>query len=233
MKKTVNLFTLLALLSISSFSFAEELGIKASNLNLYAAANKGKKSSSDGIHKGLVQLDFSLNIGSNGPFYLNNRYKDGHYAGYNYRYGGIGFRPGFTLNIDVAVHKYVSIGGYFGLDASVRNRAFGGFNYTDRNVGVAFGARGVFHIYQLISDKSNTKASPSKLDFYLALHLGGIIYFNTNNDYVNAGYRRSYGGLSVGPSLGVRYYFNNKIGILGEVGWNEMSVFKLGLAVKL
>ena len=232
MKKSITLFTLLTLLFFTSNSFAEQLGLKVSNLNLSVAADKEKKSSSTGIHKGLVQLDLSLNLGSNGPFYINNHYKKGYPVGYAYRFG-IGFRPGFTLNVDVAVHKYVSVGGYFGLDASVINHSFHGYTYSDRNVGVAFGARGVFHIYQLIADKSNTKVSPGKLDFYLALHIGGIIYFNTNNDFINAGYSRSYGGLSVGPSLGVRYYFNNRIGILGEVGWNEMSIFKLGLAVKL
>lgn len=232
MKKTTKLFTLLTFLLFISTSFAEELGLKTSNLSLYAAGDKEKKSSSDGIHKGLVQLDFSLNLGSNSPFYINDHYKKGYPVGYKYGYG-IGFRPGFTLNIDVAVHKYFSVGGYLGVDGNVRYRTFQGYTYNDRNIGIAFGARGVFHIYQLISDKKNTKVSPGKLDFYAALHIGGVIYFNTNRDYVNAGYNRSYGGLSVGPSLGVRYYFNNRIGIIGEVGWNEMSIFKAGLAVKL
>ncbi len=231
-KHKTTIFTALAFVLITNFTYAKELSLNTISTSYYKPNAENKKSSSDGIYKGLIQLDLSLNLGSNGPFYVNNKYKKGNVAGYNYRYG-VGFRPGFTLNIDGAVHPYVSIGGYFGMDASVNNRLVQGFLYSDRNIGLAFGARGVFHIYQLIWKKANTKVSPGKLDFYAALHMGGIFYVNTNNEFVNAGYSRTYGGFSVGPSVGVRYYFNNKIGIVGEFGWNEMSVAKIGLSVKL
>jgi hypothetical protein len=231
-KHKTSIFTILLLVLITNYTYAKEPALSTAGSSMYKPAAEKKASSSEGIYKGLIQLDLSLNLGSNGPFYTGNKYKRGRVAGYNYRYG-VGFRPGFTLNIDGAVHPYVSIGGYFGMDGSVNNNFVNGFAYTDRNVGITFGARGVFHIYQLIWKKANTKVNPGKLDFYAALHMGGIIYINTNNAFVDAGYSRTYGGFSAGPSVGVRYYFNSKIGILGEFGWNEMSVAKIGMAVKL
>ncbi len=207
MKKLANLSLLLAVLLYTTNTFGEELGF------VKHAATKAKgKSSGGGIEKGLIQMDLSLNLGSNGPVFVGNRFIRGASA-------GVGFRPGFTFNVDGAVHKYVSVGGYFGID--------GGVGFGAGTLGIGFGGRGVFHIYQLIADKANTKVDAGKLDFYMPLHLGGIVYVGTG------GSTGSIGGISVGAGLGVRYYFTDRFGVMGELGWNEMTVFKAGLAVKL
>jgi hypothetical protein len=232
MKKSIKLFALFAAITFAANSSASELGIKMSNLNLvnYKPASKSK-SSSGGIEKGLVQLDFSFtaNAGTS-RLYFGRR---GYYGGGTGWYYGSFVRPGFLLNIDGAVHKYVSVGGYIGFDASVGRSGFYYSSYAP-TYGVGFGVRGVFHIYQLISDKaSNAKVDPGKLDFYAAVHLGGNLLFG-KYIYNDNGDRTVYGGISAGVVAGVRYYFTPKFGLVGQVGFGEMgSFFKAGLAVKL
>ena len=177
MKKSIKLIALFVAITFVTNSFASELGIKMSNLNLvnYKPASKDK-SSSGGIEKGLVQLDFSFtaNAGTS-RLYFGRR---GYYGGGTGWYYGSFVRPGFLLNIDGAVHKYVSVGGYIGFDASVGRTGYYGTGSYSPTLGVGFGARGVFHIYQLIADKSsNAKVDPGKLDFYAAVHLGGNLLF--------------------------------------------------------
>ena len=230
MKKSIKLFALFVAITFATNTFASELGIKMANLHLAPPAKSSKSNSSSGIEKGLVQLDFSFtaNAGSS-RLYIGRR---GYYGSSTGWYYGSFIRPGFLLNIDGAVHKYVSVGGYIGFDASVGRTGFYGISYSP-TLGVGFGARGVFHIYQLISDKANAKADPGKLDFYAAVHLGGNLLFGK---YIlnDSGNKTVYGGLSAGVAVGVRYYFTPKFGVVGQVGYGEMgSFFKAGLAVKL
>lgn len=228
MKKLCKLFLVLAAIAFATNTYAEELGLKMSNLNLYSPAAKEKKSSGGGgIEKGLLQLDvsFTLNRGFSGFYY-------GHGSRANWWYGSF-IRPGVLINFDGAVHKYVSVGGYAGFDASVGKTGYYYATSYASNFAIGFGVRGVFHIYQLISDKANTSVDPGKLDLYAALHLGGNILFGK---YIinDSGSRTVYGGPSVGIAVGVRYYFTEKIGVVGQIGYGEMgSLFKAGLAVKL
>lgn len=187
------------LLSTSLFA---EVGLKMSNLN-YAAKEKNTSNSSGGIEKGDMQLDVAFNLGSHGAIAGRGGFVRGI---------GVGFVPGVTINFDYAVHKYASVGGYVG---------FGG-RYKTIQIGA--GVRGVFHIYQLIADKANTKVDPAKLDFYFPLHIGAVVS-------KTSGYK-AYAGASFGGGFGVRYYFTDKVGIMGEVGWLEMTVFKAGAAFK-
>ena len=208
MKKLMKLFTVLAIVMFTSNTFASELGLKVANLNLYAPAAKSKKSSGsgEGIEKGTMQLDVSFNLGSHGAIAGRGGFVRGI---------GVGFVPGATINFDYAVHPYASVGAYVG---------FGG-RYKTAAIGV--GVRGVFHIYQLIADKANTKVSPGDLDFYFPLHVGALIAVTSKS---NGG--GTYAGASFGGGLGVRYYFTKNVGIMGEVGWLEMAVCKVGAAFK-
>lgn len=205
MKKLMKLFTVLAIVMFTSNTFAEELGLKMANLNLYAPAAKVKKESSGGgIQKGTMQLDVSFNLGAHTAFAGRRNYNAG--------YVGVGFVPGVTVNFDYAVHPYASVGGYVG---------FGG-RYHVATIGV--GVRGVFHIYQLISDKAGTKVDPGKLDFYFPFHVGALIAIPKGGG--------TYAGATAGGGLGVRYYFTKNLGIMAEVGWLEMSVAKVGFSFK-
>ena len=48
MKKSMKLFTVLAIVLFTTNTFASELGLKVANFNLYAPAAKSKKSSGGG-----------------------------------------------------------------------------------------------------------------------------------------------------------------------------------------
>lgn len=124
---------------------------------------------------------------------------------------GVGFVPGATINFDYAVHNYVSVGGYVGFGARRKVAQIG------------VGARAVFHIYQLIYEKAGTKVDPDALDFYFPFHAGAVIAASKGG---------SGAGASVGGGLGVRYYFTKNIGLMFETGWLELSVAKVGMAVK-
>jgi hypothetical protein len=203
MKNLVKSIVVLAVVLFSTNTFASEVGLQMSNLNMYAPAAKSKPASSGGgIEKGTMQLDVAFNLGSHGAF-------GGAFRGTAF---GVGFVPGVTINFDYAVHPYASVGGYLGFGA----------RYKVASIGV--GARGVFHIYQLISDKANTKVDPGKLDFYFPFHVGAVIATSKGGG--------TGAGASVGGGLGVRYYFTKNIGVMFETGWLELAVAKVGMAVK-
>ncbi|HOY41674.1 MAG TPA: hypothetical protein PLX60_07425 [Chitinophagales bacterium] len=217
MKKLMKLFTVLAIVMFTSNTFASELGLKMANLNLYAPAAKSKKSSSSsgGIEKGTMQLDVSFNLGSHSGF--------GKKSAFGFGGVGVGFSPGVTVNFDYAVHSYASVGGYIGFGGG--GVAAGGGKIKGAYIGI--GARGVFHIYQLISDKAGTKVDPGKLDFYFPFHVGATILIPGKN---TGG--KTTAGATVGGGLGVRYYFTKNLGIVSEVGWLELALFKVGFSFK-
>ena len=156
------------------------------------------ESSSSAASKGMLIIQPDLNLGDHGGFSKNS--------------GGVGFIPGFTLNVEYGVHDYVSVGGYFGYGA--RNKAHH----------IAVGARGVFHWWQLLDDKVSKDLKSDKIDFYLPLYMGV---------HIGAGYSAINTNFGMGSGLGLRYYFTDKIGMNLEWGWMEMSVAKIGVQFKL
>lgn len=141
---------------------------------------------------------------------------------------GLGFVPGVTLNMDYAASKYFGIGGWFtfsgkkyGTDLS-GNSGFLKYRYF------GVGMRGVFHLYQLISEKGNAKLDADKFDVYIPLALGGgfrLADKNIPGDKFAA-------GAIVGSGIGVSYYFVEHIGGNLEAGYLEGSYAKLGLVFK-
>lgn len=143
-----------------------------------------------------------------------------------------GFIPGVTMNMDFAASPYFSIGGWF----TFSGRSFSKdstsalFNFKYRSFGV--GMRGVFHIYQLISDKGNTKLDADKFDVYIPLSLGGGFRLKSKDNNLNGEYRKFRGGAVVGSGIGMTYYFVEHIGANLEAGYCEGSYAKIGLAFK-
>ncbi len=214
MKNLVKLSLVLAIVFFTANIFASEIGMSTSNMKLYSPMAKSKSSSSGGIQKGDMQLDVSFNLGSHSGF--------GKKSAFGFGGVGVGFSPGVTINFDYAVHPYASVGGYIGFGGGGK---FAGTKIKAAYVGV--GARGVFHIYQLIADKANTKVDPGKLDFYFPFHVGATIIIPGKKSGGKAT-----AGATVGGGLGVRYYFTNNVGIMSEVGWLELALFKVGAAFK-
>lgn len=158
--------------------------------------------------KGDIVLQPNLNLGGYGG-----------YAGYS------GFGIGATLNADFAVHDYVSVGPWVGFTS--RSQNLNDYKYNR----IGFGARGVFHWWQLLDDKVQKDLKSDKIDFYLPVHLGYYLGYVSINGENLKGYNGD--GFNAGSGLGIRYYFNEKIGLGFEWGWQEMSWSKLGVAIKL
>jgi hypothetical protein len=150
------------------------------------------------VEKGDLVIQPSLNLGAYGPF---ERYRGGDWGG-------------AILNIDYAVHDYVSVGGYFGFNGNSDFRHFG------------IGARGVFHWWQLLDDRRPKDLKSNRVDFYLPFFVG--VRATTTSDG-----RRIQEDWKPGIGLGIRYYFNDKVGMAFEFGGMEMSSAKLGVAIKL
>jgi hypothetical protein len=149
------------------------------------------------VEKGDFVIQPSLNLGN---YYINNS-------------SGFGNGLGVTANFDYALHEYFSLG------------AFVGFNhvYNDNYNRVNFGARGIFHFWQLIDNNASRDLKSDKVDWYLPLHVGFNFYSGTQKESL----------LYPGLGMGLRYYLTPKIGIAFEFGGMELSPAKIGIAIKL
>jgi hypothetical protein len=144
---------------------------------------------------------------------------------------GVGFALPVVLNADFGVHKYISVG------------AYGGFwtrrwNYTSnddyRFTSIHVGGRASFHFWQLIADNVSAGLLRDKLDIYVTPWLGYNIrsanWIDNNNGLGNSLDFDS--RLQGGVQLGVRYFFNENIGIFGEFGGTPTSFSNLGVTFK-
>lgn len=162
------------------------------------------------VEKGDFVIQPSLNLGGFG------------YSGFS---GG--FNLGVTANLEYTVHDYVSVGGYVGYNSSINSV----YSYSR----IGFGARGIFHFWELIENATGSDLKSDKLDIYLPVHLGYHIY-RFDSKYTNqygGVYSPKSGQFRAGGGLGIRYYFNPSIAAALEVGAMEMSWAKIGVAIKL
>ncbi|MCO5248518.1 MAG: hypothetical protein M9887_06190 [Chitinophagales bacterium] len=160
------------------------------------------------IEKGDFLLQPSLNLGGYGTY-------------------SSGFGIGVTLNGEYAVHDYVSVGAFFGFNSHTGNSDI-------RFSRIGFGARGVFHFWQLIDDKVSKDLKSDKIDFYLPVHLGYDLYrWSGYKNYQGWTKPANSGQFRIGSGLGLRYYFAPKFAIALEVGGMEVSPAKIGVTIKL
>ncbi len=116
----------------------------------------------------------------------------------------------------------IGIGGLFGIAGSKSTYNFGngdyGYNYTY----ILFGARGTFH-YHWIDD----------LDTYAGVLIGGYAvnseYYGPNAPFGFAG--ADGGGTLAGGFVGAKYYFNDNLSVLGEVGYG-IAIVNVGLGYR-
>ena len=154
-----------------------------------------------------------------GNFVLTPSFNIGGHSLFGYGWYQTAFPFGATLNADFSVHNYVSVGPY------VAYNYMGGSGWADHTI--AFGARGNFHFWQLIDDKVSKDLKADKIDWFYSLGLGGYI-----DRYKSGSYSDNYGGFNMSSSLGIRYYFNDHVGISFEYGWCELSWAKIGVPIK-
>lgn len=132
----------------------------------------------------------------------------------------------FSVQGEFPVHKYVGLGFYTGIGAG----AGGGLGWVgvgtpQMNIPVGFLTN--FHFYQLISDKTGKDIKADKLDVYAGLSIGtGVGLF-----FPGGGVEPSVLAWG-GPHVGVRYFFTDKLGVNGEIGYGKTFV-NAGLTFKL
>lgn len=108
----------------------------------------------------------------------------------------------------------IGVGGYVGYAAQKFDYAGADAKYSD----IVLGARGALH-YQLVN----------KLDTYAGVSLGYDI-ISTSGDLYD-GYSWSSSSVYFGGFLGARYYFTDKIGVMGELGYN-IAILTVGASIK-
>lgn len=221
MKQLTKLFAVVALVVLTSNAFAEQLGLKMAHLNSYAAKSKSSSGGGKAFEgKGSKQISIGLGLSS----YIGQFGKGGYY-GYNGGRGfyGAGFWYSGTLSVqaEFGVHDYVGVGLVTGLGGRAYRGGGGGVLY------VPVGIIANFHFLQLIADKKGV-AVADKLDVYAGLNFGtglGVVRTKGAGSDVT-------GIIFAGPQVGVKYFFNSKIGVYGEVGYGK-SVFEAGVSIKL
>lgn len=155
-----------------------------------------------------------------GAFGKGGFYSYGGGRSYYYR-GAFWYSGTLSVQAEFGVHDYVGVG----LVTGIGGRAFvgggGGVLY------VPVGVLANFHFFQLIADKKGLSLGDD-LDVYAGLNFGTGLAANL---YKGGG--NDVGGIIfAGPQIGVKYFFNPKIGVYGEIGYGK-SVFEAGVSIKL
>jgi hypothetical protein len=218
MAKLLRIIFLLITLSCCSNIFASDFTIHSNHS--FEKEKKEKKSFDEEVgaaQKGNFMIQVSLNVAHHLGFAKN-------YSSFGYGYVYDGIIPGLTLNLDYNVHRYVGVGLFYSV----------GFqNYKKSNVfylGNAFGARGTFHWWQLLDDKSDVDLFSDKIDFDIHAHLGGFALSEKNkND--NSKVKKF--GFNAGAGVGFKFYFVKSFGVAIDAGFEEASYAKLGLVIKI
>ena len=116
---------------------------------------------------------------------------------------------------------YIGIGGYLAYSANKQDFLLNGSNYGWKYSYVILGARGAFH-YQFVD----------KLDTYAGLMLGyNAVSASHFGDKSQSLVAASSSGLAFSSFIGARYYFTDKIGAFGELGYG-IAALELGVAIK-
>jgi hypothetical protein len=132
---------------------------------------------------------------------------------WGYYPGNYSFPVGF--NADFAVHKYADVGPMAGI-------------YINSNyLGINFGARGNFNWWQLLDDKVSKDLKADQIDLYYTLGFGYEIFTNTPRFWPNRNrFRWS-------SAMGIRWYFAERIALMGEVGAPSLAPLHVGISFKL
>ncbi|MFN8238224.1 MAG: hypothetical protein U0T77_08650 [Chitinophagales bacterium] len=220
MKKLIKSFIVLAVISFTTNTFASELGMNMTHMNMYAASKSAKSSGGGKAFEGKGSKVITIGLGLSS--YIGEVGKGGFASYYG---GGLGFGSFFysgTLSVqaEFGVHDYVGVG----LVTGIGGRKFSGFG-SGGVLYVPVGILANFHFFQLIADKKNV-AIGDKLDMFFGLNIGsGIAVYLPGGKPVN-------GIIFAGPQFGVRYFFNDMIGVNFEVGYGK-SIVEGGVSIKL
>lgn len=224
MKTITKLLTVFTIVLISTSSFAE-VGMTMTNYNLASTYAKDSKKSSSGGGAFAGKGSKTISIGLGMSSYLGAFGKGGfsRYGGRGYIYGGFWYSGTLSVQAEFGVHDYVGVGlvtGFGGRSYKRFGSGTGGVMY------VPVGVIANFHFFQLIADKKNLGIGDD-LDLYVGLNVGSglAVGFPTGSGSVG-------GMLFAGPQIGLKYFFNDKIGVYTEFGYGK-SLIEGGVSIKL
>lgn len=147
--------------------------------------------------------------------------------GVNY---GLGFSVPVMLNADIGVHDYVSVGAYGGFWTKKWDYTFSeNYRYTSVHVG----GRASFHWWKLLDENIDSDLKSDKLDIYITPWLGYNIRSVGWSDSQNSPTAISASNrVQGGAQIGIRYFFNEHIGVFGEWGGTPTAYSNWGLSLK-
>jgi len=131
--------------------------------------------------------------------------------------GGLGLPVG--LSYEKAVTDRIGVGGY--LAFSTKKDSFGGFGGW-RYTHILAAAKGSYHF----------KVKSEKFDPYAGVLLGYNIASVKWTGDGEQPWSASAGGLMLGVHAGARYWFSDRIGVFGELGYGA-GILNVGVAFKL
>jgi hypothetical protein len=206
MKKQLFLFAAFSvMLFFSTESFAQEK--KKTEAPTQKAFGRGDVLLSFGLSPGVIRA-------SNSAFWAGSLGRRGT------------FMP-FIANLEYGIRPTVSVGPYIGYHSYGYRWPTYNYNYNF----FAFGLRGTWHAVPLINEEMDITIDENRFDIYATLHLGfELATFRTNDPAIPIAPSSLYPIL--GPVLGVRYMFTNKIGAFAEVGRGALGFSTIGITVK-
>ncbi|MEO5979996.1 MAG: hypothetical protein ABIS36_13100 [Chryseolinea sp.] len=126
---------------------------------------------------------------------------------------GYHFWGGVTIGIngEYAFSDEISGGGYFAYSHLSDN--FYGYSSDIAYNFVDFGVRASYHFAKLL------RVPNKKFDPYAGAQVGGAVGSNNYHDVNGYRYNAYDGGVRGGLYAGARWYFNDRVGVYGEVGF--------------
>ena len=126
-------------------------------------------------------------------------------------------RPGFAVNVggEYKVFKYIGIGWQTGADFLFHSATYqGNYPFTYDAIGVPVILKVNVHILSAIGNLDIA----DDLDFYAGINIGGGPGY-VNNPYSTGS--KLFGFFQAGATVGLRYWFTEKIAIFGEFGYGS------------
>ena len=174
---------------------------------------------------GLFQKDTVESTGYEGVSLLGG----GLFIGY-YGYGFFGTRslsiPPFNAYYEFGVHEYVTLGPFAGMGRWDYRYINSDYSWTFYHLG----ARGSFHLTNIINEVLGGDIDEEKIDWYVSI-LSGLEIRNFNSQTFPELYDNTV-RIFIGPITGVRYYLGDNFAIYAEGGRGALGVLSFGVSLK-
>lgn len=184
----------------------------------------------------LLLLTFCLLVGSQSVVAQRKAYEKGDLifnAGISlgsYGYGFAGNRSGgfipVTASIEKGIHESISVGPYIGY----ASWNYSNYGYDYKWSFTTVGARGTYHAVPVLNEALGTSINEEKVDLYGTLLVGLEFRSFSGDDEIENSYANS-SNFFIGPVLGAKYKFNDKVGVYFEGGRGTFGYGTLGVSV--